>query len=124
MPADEDTIAVSGTRRTTLAARLRAIYGSVDNVDAFVGMVSEPHVAGTEFGPLQLAIWKRQFQALRDGDRYFYAIDPLLRVIQRSWGITYRHTLAELVELDAGTTVAENVFKAVEEPEEEAAPTP
>ena len=46
--AQED--AVTGIRRTTLAARLKAIYGTVDKVDAFVGMVSEPHVAGTEFG--------------------------------------------------------------------------
>jgi len=84
--ASED--AVSGTRRAALAARLKAIYGSVDKVDAFVGMVSEPHVAGTEFGPLQLAIWKRQFQALRDGDRFFYANDPLLSVIARVYGLT------------------------------------
>ena len=35
---------MNGVRRTTLAARLKAIYGSVDKVDAFVGMVSEPHV--------------------------------------------------------------------------------
>ncbi len=41
-------------------------------------MVAEPHVTGTEFGPLQLAIWKRQFTALRDGDRFFYANDPEL----------------------------------------------
>ena len=60
--AQED--AVNGVRRTTLAARLKAIYGSVDKVDAFVGMVSEPHVPGTEFGRLQLAIWAKQFTAL------------------------------------------------------------
>jgi peroxidase len=117
--ASED--AVYGTRRAALAARLKAIYGSVDKVDAFVGMVSEPHVAGSEFGPLQLAIWKRQFQALRDGDRFFYANDPLLTLIARAYGITYRHTLAELIKLDAGVTVAPNVFLA---PEEEAAPSP
>jgi hypothetical protein len=114
--------AVAGTRRTPLAARLKAIYGSVDRVDAFVGMVSEPHVAGTEFGPLQLAIWKRQFQALRDGDRFFYANDPLLSVIARAYGITYRHTLAELIKLDTGATVEPNVFLAAAE--EEAAPSP
>ena len=51
----------------------KAIYGSVDKVDAFVGMVSEPHLAGTELGPLQLAIWKRQFGVLEDGDRFFAA---------------------------------------------------
>ena len=46
-------------RRTTLAARLKAVYGSVDKVDAFTGMVAEAHVRGTEFGELQLAIWKQ-----------------------------------------------------------------
>jgi hypothetical protein len=108
--AQED--AVVGVRRSTLAARLRAIYGSVDKVDAFVGMVSEKHVPGTEFGPLQLAIWKKQFEALRDGDRYFYLNDPVLATIQQTYGITYRHTLAELIKLDAGATVQANVFKA------------
>jgi hypothetical protein len=104
--------AVTGVRRTTLAARLRAIYGDVGKVDAFVGMVSERHVPGTEFGPLQLAIWKKQFQALRDGDRFFYLNDPVLDTIRETYGITYRHTLAELISLDAGVNVEPNVFKA------------
>jgi hypothetical protein len=29
---------------------LKAIYGTPDAVDAFVGIVSEPHVPGTELG--------------------------------------------------------------------------
>ena len=49
-------------------ARLKAVYGSVDKLDAFVGMVAEKHVKGTEFGELQLAIWKKQFETIRDGD--------------------------------------------------------
>jgi Animal haem peroxidase len=96
--------AVSGTRRSTLAARLKAIYGSVDKVDAFVGMVSEPHVAGTEFGRLQLAIWKKQFQALRDGDRFFFRNDPVLQQINDQYGVTFRHSLAELIALDSDFT--------------------
>ena len=47
--------AIAGVRRTTLAARLNALYGTVDKVDAFVGMVSEPHVPGSDLGPLQRA---------------------------------------------------------------------
>jgi Animal haem peroxidase len=109
---DAQEEAVTGVRETTLAARLRAIYGDVNKVDAFVGMVSEKHVAGTEFGPLQRAIWKKQFEALRDGDRFFYLNDPALQTITQSYGITYRHTLAGLVQLDAGVTVQANVFKA------------
>jgi len=104
--------AVSGTRRSTLAARLKAIYGNVNKVDAFVGMVSEPHVAGTEFGQLQLAIWTKQFQALRDGDRFFYRNDPVLEQIGTLYGITFRHSLAELIELNTDfTPPAADVFK-------------
>jgi Animal haem peroxidase len=109
---DAQEEAVTGVRRTTLAARLKAIYGTVDKVDAFVGMVSEKHVPGTEFGPLQLAIWKKQFAALRDGDRFFYLNDPALQTISQTYGITYHHTLADLINLDAGITTQPNVFKA------------
>jgi hypothetical protein len=110
--ADAQEDAVAGVRRSTLAARLRAIYGDVGKVDAFVGMVSEKHVAGTEFGALQLAIWKKQFEGLRDGDRFFFLNDPVLDTIRQTYGITFRHTLAELIKLDAGLTVQANVFKA------------
>jgi hypothetical protein len=107
--APEPTV---GIRRTTLASRLKGVFGTVNRIDAFTGMVSEKHVAGTEFGSLQLAIWTQQFTALRDGDRLFYLRDPELGRIASRYGITYRHTLAELVKLDANTTVEANVFKA------------
>jgi hypothetical protein len=93
--ASEDV--VQAPRRTTLAARLRAIYGSVDRVDAFVGMVAEPHVRGSELGELQLAIWTDQFERLRDGDRFFYANDPFLRFLEYRYGVSARHTLAEII---------------------------
>src|SRR5207245_2607407 len=88
---------VTAIRRTTLAARLKAIYGSADKVDAFVGMMSEQHLPGTEFGELQLAMWRKQFAALRDGDRFFYLNDPTLKQIARSYGITFSRTLAEVI---------------------------
>jgi hypothetical protein len=109
--AGED--AVTGVRRTTLAARLRGVYGAgkVDKVDAFVGMLSEPHVRGTEFGELQLAIWTRQFEALRDGDRFFYLNDPELDTIKETYGIDYRQRLADIIEMNTGESIAPNVFK-------------
>jgi hypothetical protein len=109
--------AVSETRRTTLAARLKAIYGSVDNLDAFVGMMSEPHPSGSELGELQSALWRGQFEALRNGDRFFYAGDPVLHEIAIKYGITYRHTLSELIEIDgkvAKKGYPANVFFAPE----------
>src|SRR6185295_16114907 len=92
--------AVSGVRATSLASRLAAVYGDVGKLDAFVGMLSEQHVPGTEFGELQLAMWKRQFEALRDGDRFFYANDPALPLIRKLFGIDYRQTLAQLIQAE------------------------
>jgi hypothetical protein len=108
--------ATVGIRRSTLAARLQAIYGAkrINEVDAFVGMLSEPHVRGTDFGPLQLAMWKRQFEALRDGDRFFYLDDPELARIEQKYGINYRKTLAEIIFLNTGEKTQANVFKAPE----------
>ncbi|HEY0517511.1 MAG TPA: peroxidase family protein, partial [Solirubrobacteraceae bacterium] len=103
------------TRRSTLAARLKAIYGNPNAMDSFVGMAAEKHVAGTEFGELQLAMWKKQFQALRDGDRFFYLNDPVLAEIEAAYGITYKHSLSELIRLDSGVPakrLAANVFFA------------
>lgn len=94
---DEGALPVRMERRTTLAARLKAIYGSVDALDPFTGMMSEAHVEGTEFGELQLAIWKAQFTALRDGDRFFHLNDPVLTTIQRQYDIDYHQTLAEVI---------------------------
>ena len=101
-------------RRTTLAARLKAIYGSVDALDPFTGMLAEKHVPGTEFGELQLAIWKAQFTALRDGDRFFYLNDPVLTQIRDRYGIDYHQTLADVIVNNTPLTrrdVPDNVFK-------------
>jgi len=111
---EADTDAVRGVRRTTLAARLKAIYGDVDKLDSFVGMVSEKHRPGKEFGELQLAMWKEQFEALRDGDRFFYRGDPELERIEERYDISARHTLAEVIEANTDLTVQPNVFRVEE----------
>ncbi|MFW2383247.1 MAG: peroxidase family protein [Acidimicrobiales bacterium] len=116
--ADAET--VMAERRTTVAARLAAIFDDVNDVDAFTGMVSEPHVAGTEFGELQLAMWQTQFTALRDGDRFFYGNDPLLTEIAETYGIDFRRTLADVIvdnsDVEA-TDIAANVFLVAEDTE-------
>jgi hypothetical protein len=104
---------IRATKRTSLAARLRAVYGNVGNVDAFTGMVSEPHVAGTEFGELQLAMWRQQFTALRDGDRFFYGNDPGLSTILSRYGLDYRRNLGDIIALNTDIPRADlngNVF--------------
>jgi hypothetical protein len=113
LPPDTEE-AVVGIRRSTLAARLRAIYGDVDKVDAFVGLISERHLPGAEVGELQAAIWRKQFEALRDGDRFFYGNDPALPVIERELGISYRVTLAQVIRRNTDAVVPDDVFHAAE----------
>ena len=101
-------------RRCSLAARLKAIYGSVSNLDAFTGMVAEKHVTGSELGELQLAMWQDQFGALRDGDRFFYLNDPLQSFIRQNFGIDSRKTLAQIIALNTDTPLSDlqaNVFR-------------
>ena len=74
------------------------------------------HVSGTELGELQLAIWRKQFAALRDGDRFFYLNDlPVLNAIRDQLGIDFRRTLAQVIRDNVpGAQVADDVFEAEE----------
>ncbi len=101
-------------RRCTVAARLKALYGSVSNVDAFTGMMAEKHVSGTEMGELQLATWQDQFGAARDGDRFFYLNDPLQSYIRSNFGIDSRRTLAQVIAANTDIPASQlpaNVFR-------------
>jgi hypothetical protein len=101
-------------RRCTVAAKLKALYGSVSNLDAFTGMLAEKHVTGSELGELQLATWKDQFGAARDGDRFFYLNDPLQSYIRNNFGIDSRKTLAQLITANTDVPAAQlpaNVFR-------------
>jgi hypothetical protein len=107
------TDAINAKRRTGLAARLKATYGDVSRLDAFVGMMAEPHVPGSEFGELQLAIWTKQFQALRDGDRFFYGNQPILDAMKDLLGIDFKCTLAQVIAANTDIPIGDlnaNVF--------------
>jgi len=60
------------TTDTALAAKLKATYGNVDNIDAWVGGLAENHVAGGSLGPLFTKIIADQFTRLRSGDRLYF----------------------------------------------------
>lgn len=60
------------TSDRALQKQLRELYGSVDNIDAFVGGLAEDHVAGASVGPLFRRIVAEQFARVRDGDRFWY----------------------------------------------------
>jgi hypothetical protein len=55
-----------------LADALQEVYGSVNNIDLWVGCLAEDHADGASVGPLVSAIVSDQFERLRDGDRFWY----------------------------------------------------
>ncbi len=54
---------------------LSQAYDSIDDIDAWVGMLSEEHLPGASIGETLTAVFKQQFEALRDGDRFWYERD-------------------------------------------------
>lgn len=55
-----------------LADELEALYGDVNNIDAWVGGLAEDHVEGSSLGEFMQTVLIDQFERLRDGDRFYY----------------------------------------------------
>ncbi|KAL3915337.1 MAG: hypothetical protein SGILL_005704, partial [Bacillariaceae sp.] len=60
------------TSDESLQAALQTAYGSVDNVDAWIGALAEDHLQGASVGELLAAGMKQEFERLRDGDPFFH----------------------------------------------------
>ncbi|HEU0209824.1 MAG TPA: peroxidase family protein [Candidatus Udaeobacter sp.] len=100
------------TNDTDTQTKLQAAYNTVDDVDAWVGILVETHQSNALVGPTMIAIFKDQFERLRDGDRFWYEayLDPAtLSVIQ--------HTKLSDIILrncsNVGTGLQQNVFTFV-----------
>ncbi len=95
------------TSNPELQTTLRSLYGTVDNIDLWVGGLAEDHVAGSSMGKTFRAILTDQFQRLRDGDRFWYE-----RVFSGRQLDQLRSTsLADIISRNTLTTnVQDNVF--------------
>lgn len=93
------------TSDSTLANQLQQVYGSVDQVDLFVGGLAEDPVAGSMVGPTFQAVISGQFANLRDGDPNFFlnqGFSPqLLSQIQNT-------SLSDLIMRDADTKIIQS----------------
>ena len=63
------------TSDATLARKLARLYRSIDDVDLWVAGLAEDRVPGALVGETFHTILKAQFEALRDGDRFWYERD-------------------------------------------------
>jgi peroxidase len=60
------------TSDPAVQAQLKSLYGTVNNIDLWVGALAESHVPGGSVGPLIRRIVVDQFTRLRDGDRFWF----------------------------------------------------
>ncbi|XP_026500801.2 peroxidasin [Vanessa tameamea] len=56
----------------TVRDKLKELYGSVHNIDVWVGGILEDQVEGGKIGPLFRCLLIEQFKRLRDGDRFWF----------------------------------------------------
>jgi Animal haem peroxidase len=90
-------------------ALFASVYASVDDVDLWVGIISEDHCPGAVVGELAHRILEDQFGRLRDGDRFWYqnVLPPaLVQYVERQ-------TLAKIIRRNTsiGRELPDDVFR-------------
>ncbi|XP_032902286.1 eosinophil peroxidase-like [Amblyraja radiata] len=66
-----------------LARKLIDLYGTPDNIELWIGGISEPFVEGGKVGPLLACLLGHQFQNLRNGDRFWWENEGVFTKKQR-----------------------------------------
>jgi peroxidase len=86
----------------TLAA-LTATFASIDQVDLWTGGLSEHHMSGAMIGETFGTIIANQFEALRDGDQFYFekALD------RETVAMVKATTLSDIIERDTDTNVVQ-----------------
>jgi hypothetical protein len=90
--------------RATVAA-MRQAFGDVDRVDLWTGGLAERHASGAMVGETFRTIIAGQFEALRDGDRFWYQNAGFDRA---TLGRIEHTSLADLIERNTDTGYIQN----------------
>jgi peroxidase len=67
------------TANPYLNTQMRNLYGDVDDIDPWIGFLSEDHMSNSLFGETVMSIMTAQFKNLRDGDSFYYLNDAELQ---------------------------------------------
>lgn len=95
------------TSDKVLQAKLKALYGSVDDIDLWVGGLAEDHVRGSSVGETFQTIIVDQFERLRDGDRYWYQTQFSGRQLAQ----LQKTSLSDVIERNTDlTSIQKNAF--------------
>jgi len=66
------------TSDLNLQGRIESVYPNINDMDPWVGLLSEDKLPNAEIGATLHAMLTEQFTRLRNGDYYFYLNDPVL----------------------------------------------
>ena len=109
------------TSDTDVQSKLQSLYGDVNNIDLWVGILAEDHLSGGSMGELGSTIIRDQFERLRDGDRLWYENvftgnelrqlrnTSLADVIKRNTSITNLQDNVFFMRVDVSGTVVQSV---------------
>ncbi len=92
-----------------IRGRLAEAYNHVDDIDVWVGGLAEDRLSNAMVGELIFTVLKEQFEALRDGDRFWYRL-----IFDRETIAALEDTrLADIIRrnTDIGQEIPDNVFR-------------
>jgi peroxidase len=96
----------------TIAQNLKQAYGTVDKIDLFMGGLAEDIPNDSSIGPTFGLIIAKQFQNLRDGDRYWWENQPFDPATKAMIGNT---TLSQIIMRNTDTDIMQKqAFVATE----------
>lgn len=77
----------------TLTRKLESLFRDIESIDLWVALLSEKKVEGTIFGESMKHFLLLTFTNLRDGDRFYYQVDPVLSVDDKNLiqGVKFSH---------------------------------
>lgn len=99
------------TSNATMQAELQSLYGSVNDVDVWIGAIAEDHLPNALVGELLMAVIADQFEALRDGDRFWYQSILSGSLLAEVEGTTLADVIRRNTIIDQ--EIQDNVFLAV-----------
>ncbi|MGH2647662.1 MAG: peroxidase family protein, partial [Ginsengibacter sp.] len=94
------------TKVDSVAKALQKLYGNVNNIDAWIGLLAEDHLPNSSIGKTMNAVLSIQFEHLRDGDYYFYKNDAVLNLL-----VANNSKLSDIIKRNTTLTgLQSNVF--------------
>lgn len=92
---------------------MQSLYGTVYNIDPWVGMLAEARMPNSFIGETAMEIVKRQFLALRDGDRFYFEHDPDLTEAEKT--LIRETKMSDIIMRNSRIDyIPENAFRVVE----------